>query len=270
MVKQGFFSEYTQESLDFDNDSELMSHITTESLVAANEMTEDNIQKDLLNNAGIEHFAGAATSNATVDPEHATDPDILTYEALMRLQIELDDNKCPKSTKIITGSRMIDTRVVNSARYLYCGSEMIPTLERMEDLHGAPALKHVETYAAAGKVAVGEYGAIGQFRIIIVPEMMSWHGAGAAVATNPGYRETNGYYDVVPLLAVGSGSFSTIGFQTDGKTVKFKIIHKKPGYDTATAMDPYGEKGHYAIKWYYGMLVRRPEWIAVMKCAAEM
>lgn len=31
---------------------------------------------------------------------------------------------------------------------------------------------------------------VDQFRIIVVPEMLNWAGAGAAVTKNPGYRET--------------------------------------------------------------------------------
>jgi len=51
IIKQGFFTEYTQESLDFDSDSELMSHITEEMVVGATELTEAALQVDLLNNA---------------------------------------------------------------------------------------------------------------------------------------------------------------------------------------------------------------------------
>ena len=40
LYKRGFFTEYTQESLDFDSDAELLMHITEEALVGANELTE--------------------------------------------------------------------------------------------------------------------------------------------------------------------------------------------------------------------------------------
>ena len=263
ITKHGFFSEYTQESLDFDTDSELLSHITTESLVAANEMVEDAVQKDLINGAGVIRFTGNATNNASIDGTCE-----LTYTDLMRLSIDLDDNNCPKDTKLISGSRMIDTRVIAGARYLICGSEMIPTFEAMVDLHGRPALKHIEEYAAAGKIANGEYGSIGPFRLIIAQEMMAWHGAGAA-ATDPAFRQTAGHYDVIPLLVIGSGCFTHIGFQTNGKNVKFKIYHKRPGMEMVTSHDPYGEKGLWSIKWYYGIMILRPEWLALIKTAAK-
>jgi N4-gp56 family major capsid protein len=188
----------------------------------------------------------------------------------MKLDIELDNNRCPKATKIITGSRMIDTATVSAARYMYSGSEMVPTLRRMKDLHNNEAFIPIHKYGSAGTIARGEFGSLDNFRIILVPEMMSWQGAGAAVTANPGYRETAAKYDVFPLLTVGSGSFTTIGFQTDGKTVKFKITHKKPGKETADRNDPYGETGFYSIKWYYGTMIQRPEWIGLIKSVAEL
>jgi N4-gp56 family major capsid protein len=99
--------------------------------------------------------------------------------------------------------------------------------------------------------------------------MLHWAGAGAAVTTNPGYRESDGNYDVYPMLVVGAESFTTIGFQTDGKTVKFKITTKMPGEKTADRTDPFGEMGFSSIKWYYGTLVMRAERLAVVKTVAR-
>jgi len=266
--KFGFFDEYTQESMDFDSDADLEMHITREAVMGANEMTEDALQIDLLNGAGVVRYTGAATGTSELQGDGT--PDVLTYGDLMRLSIDLDNNRCPKNTKIITGTRMIDTKTIDAARYLYCGSEMLPTLKAMQDLHSNQAFIQVHQYAAGTNVAVGEVGSIDQFRIIVVPEMMHWAGAGAAVSANSGYRESGGNYDVFPMLVVGSGSFTTIGFQTDGKTVKFKITHKKPGPETADSYnDPYGEMGFYSIKWYYGTMILRPERLAVIKTIAE-
>ena len=266
--KFGFFDEYTQESLDFDSDAELEMHITREAVMGANEITEDALQIDLLNGAGVIRYAGDATSTATMSGEGTVDE--VSYGDLMRLSIDLDNNRTPKNTKIITGSRMIDTKTIDAARYLYCGSELIPTIKEMKDLHSNQAFISVQQYGSAGSLAVGEIGSIDQFRIIIVPEMMHWAAAGAAVGTNVGYRESEGNYDVFPMLVVGSGSFTTIGFQTDGKTVKFKITHKKPGPETADSYnDPYGEMGFYSIKWYYGTMILRSERLALIKTVAQ-
>ena len=267
--KFGFFDEYTQESLDFDTDEELEMHVNREMVRGANEMTEDALQIDLLNAAGVIRYGGAATAAKEITGEGAT-PSVVDYNDLMRLSIDLDNNRCPKHTKIITGTRIIDTKVLPAARVMYIGSELLPTVRKMKDPFNNQAFIPVQQYAAAGDTLLGEVGSIDQFRLVVVPEMMHWAGAGATVTVNPGYRETNHKYDVYPMLVVGSESFTTIGFQTDGKSVKFKITHKKPGPDSADRNDPYGETGFMSIKWYYGTLITRPERIALVKTVAEL
>lgn len=267
--KLGFFTEFTQEQLDFDSDEELMGHISTELLNGAVQMSEALLQKDLLLGAGTVVYSGAATSNATVTAEGAGAA-IVDYKLLSRLSQTLDQNRTPKQTKVISGSRMIDTRTVSGGRIMYVGSELQPLLETMKDPFNNQAFIPVHKYADAGNVVEGEVGSIGQFRLVVVPEMLSWAGAGASVGTNPGYRATGAKYDVFPMLVVGGESFSTIGFQTDGKTVKFKITTKMPGDATADRNDPFGETGFSSIKWYYGTLVYRPERLAVAKTVAPI
>ena len=98
--------------------------------------------------------------------------------------------------------------------------------------------------------------------LVVVPEMQFDEAGGAAGADSTG-NGSNGA-DIYPMLVVGDGAFTTIGFQTDGKTVKFTTNHKKPGKEIADLLDPYGEKGFYSIKWYYGFLALRPERLGVI------
>lgn len=263
--KFGFFDEYTQESMDFDSDAELMQHINREMINGANEITEDALQIDLINAAGVIRYAGNATSNLTIGAD-----DVVSYGDIMRLSIDLDNNRCPKKTTVITGTRMIDTKVVPACRVMYIGSELLPTLRGLKDLHNEPAFIPVEKYAAGGTVLNGEAGSIDAFRVIVVPEMLKWAGAGADASASSTHYETGNKFDVFPMLVVGDQSFTTIGFQTDGKTVKFKIFHKAPGEATADRNDPYGETGFMSIKWYYGFMVLRPERIALIKTAATL
>ena len=260
--KYGFFQEYTQASLDFDSDEQLAEHVNREMLRGANEITEDLLQIDLLNAAGTVRYAGVATSAATV-----ADTDIVTYGDLMRLGIDLDNNRTPKKIKMIAGTRMVDTKTIMGARALYVGSELIPTLRAMKDLHNEPAFVSIEKYAAGGETLAGEIGAVDQFRVVVVPEMMKWAGAGAATTAGT-VHETGGKVDVFPMLVVGDESFTTIGFQTDGNSVKFTVYHKKPGEGVADKSDPYGETGFMSIKWFYGFMALRPERIGLIKTAA--
>ena len=267
--KFGFFDEYTQESLDFDTDAELEMHVNREMLRGANEITEDMIQMDLLNGAGVVMFAGDATADDEMSPEGSV-ADEVTYDDFVKLGIELFNNRTPKQTKVISGSRMIDTKVIDGGFVMFVGSELLPTLRRLTDYFGDKAFIEAKHYASAGTLMAGEQGSIDQFRIVVAQEMQHWAGVGAAVGTNPGYRETGDKYDVFPLLVIGSGSFTTIGFQTDGKGVKFKITHKKPGEAVADKHDPYGETGFMSIKWYYGSMILRPERLALMKTVARI
>lgn len=268
--KLGFFSEYTQESLDFDSDDELMMHINRETIRGANEIVEDALQIDLLNGAGIIRYAGAAVTKATVSGETGSICEV-TYDDLVRLGISLDNNRCGKKTSMITGSQMATITTIQGARVMFVGSEMIPTLNAMVDSHGNPAFIPTHKYAAATTPLRGEIGAVDQFRIVVVPEMMSYVGAGATeTGSNAGYRATGAKYDVFPMLVVGDKSFTTIGFQSDGKSMKFQVFHKAPGREVADKNDPYGETGFMSIKWYYGTMILRPEHIAVILTTARV
>lgn len=262
--KFGFFTEYSADSLNFDTDADLLSHINRELLNAAMEITEDALQIDLLSNGTTIAYPGGAATMAALDAG-----DLADYTLLRRVSITLDNNRTPKKTTMITGTKNTDTRVIPAARVMYIGSELIPLVEGMKDVHNNPAFIPIEKYAAGTTVLNGEIGSLYQFRIVVVPEMMKWAGKGAAAA-DPTYYATNGKYDVFPMLVVGDESFTTIGFQTDGKNQKFKIIHKTPGEAAADRTDPYGELGFISIKWWYGFMLLRGERIAVIRTLAQM
>ena len=281
--KFGFFTEFTQEALDFDSDDGLKEHLSRELLNGAVQLTEAVLQRDLLAAAGTVLFSGAATSNAEVTGEVVPEvvgvsPEIpasvVTYQNLMRLDQILNDNRTPKQTKIIVGSRMIDTKTIPSGRVMFIGSELVPLVRGMTDLFGNEAFIPVQQYGDAGTIMNGEIGSVDAFRIIVVPEMLHWAAAGDDVVDNPGYRTsmdgTDEKYDIYPMLVVGDDSFVTIGFQTDGKTVKFSVMTKMPGRETADRNDPYGETGFSSIKWYYGILIKRPERIGLVKTVAPI
>jgi N4-gp56 family major capsid protein len=280
--KFGMFYEWTQESLDFDSDPELAQHLATELMNGAVQMTESQLQMDLLASPGVVMFSGAATSKAQISGEKVTQagqPDIpvsvVSYKNLSRLDQILTDNRSPTSVKIITGSRLVDTQTLGARRVMYVGSEVVPVLEGMTDLFGNPAWVPVQKYGDAGTLMNGEIGAIGKWRFIQVPEMLHWAGAGApSTDANEGYRTSTvggvERYDVFPMLTIGDDSFTTIGFQTDGKTVKFNVITKMPGKETADKTDPYGEQGFSSMKWYYGFLLKRPERLGVVYTVAPL
>ena len=280
--KFGFFYEFTQESLDFDSDDMLKEHLSRELMNGAVQLTEAVLQKDLLAAAGVIVYAGAATDDSEVTGEEtpaagpvpAIPASILSYANLRRLDRILTDNRTPRQTKVITGSRNIDTKTISSGRIAFIGSELTPLVETMKDPFNNKVFIGVQHYADAGTILNGEIGSAGPFRFVEVPEMLHWAGAGDAVGTNPGYRSTTvggtEHYDVFPLLVIGDESFTTIGFQTDGKSLKFSVLTKMPGKETADRNEPFGETGFSSIKWYYGILILRPERIGLVKSVAPV
>jgi N4-gp56 family major capsid protein len=268
LQKLGFFTEFTAESLSFDSDADLMQHLSRELLSGAVELSESMLQIDLLTNAGVVAFPGSATDDDEVTAEGSGATKV-AYATLTRMDRILTDNLTPKHTTIISGSRYVDTRTIQAARIMYGSPEAVAELMDLKDQFDKPAFVPLHQYADAGTAMEGEVGAIGPFRVIEVPNMLHWAGAGAEVVTNPGYRSTlvggDDRYDIFPLLVVGDESFVTIGFQTDGKSMKFDITTKMPGKETADKSDPYGETGFSSIKWYYGILVMRPERIGLIK-----
>jgi N4-gp56 family major capsid protein len=271
IAQYGFFYEWSEDSLNFDTDMDLYSHINRESLRGAREISEDIAQMDLLDAAGVVKFIGAsAVSIATVS-------DIVKYNDLIKLGVTLDDNRCPKDTKAIKGSQDIDIINIPAARYAFIGSELIPTFMRMTDYHGDRAFVPVEKYAKMenGKYTNtlhGEIGAVGPFRLVVVPEMMGYKGQGIAVgsAVDGSTLLGNGTkVDVYPILVIGSGSFAKINFQSSGTTNdKFKVIVRKPG-TFANPEDPFEKIGYSSIQFWQGTMILRPEWIAKVLTAAK-
>lgn len=270
--KMGFFYEFTQEALDFDSDAELLAHMGREAVLGANELTEDMIGMELIAGAGVQVFTGSATSLATMSAESGVTASVVTYKDLQKLAITLKENRAPNKLQAISGSRIIDTKIVGSGYALYVGLPLEIQVRNLVDQFNNPAFIPVEKYAQGGNTLTGEIGAVGQFRIVVVPEMPEHRGKGVT-ATGTGlatYRTTGSKYDAYPLLAVASEAFTTIGFQTGNAGAKFQMITKMPGADHADRTDPYGESGFTSIKWYHGMMIEKPEWIAVMYSLAAI
>lgn len=267
--KFGFFFEWTEDSLQFDSMPELYQHMYSEAMKGAAEITEDVLQADLLTHAGVKLYPGDATSLATMTGDSAK-PSVITYKDLQKLDQVLTDNRCKYDTRIITGTRNVDTKVVGACRIMFVGSEVALQLQDMVDNFGKPAFVSVEHYAAGTHVLHGEIGKVGKFRFIEVPEMEFFEGAGANVSdANSPYGNNGSKYNVYPMLFVGDDAFNTIGFTYDGINSKWRIIVKRTGESSADRTDPYGESGFCSIKWWYGFLCNRPERIAVAYTVAQ-
>lgn len=277
--KFGFFTEFTKEALDFDTDEALFTHLSRELMNGAVKLSEDMLQRDLLNAAGTIMYSGAAVGKSQITGESTTTngvttpASVVTYANLQRLDQTLTDLRSPKQTTIITGSRNIDTKVLDACRIVFIGSELVPLVRRMTDYFGNKAFIEARHYADATTLLNGEIGSIDGFRFVQVPDMQFWAGAGKLVGTNAGYRSTvvggQERYNVYPMLIVGDDAFSTIGFQTDGASAKLNV-HTVMPEQNYSSQDPYGSTGFSSIAWYYGILIKRPERIAVVYTVAPV
>lgn len=278
IVNRGFFFEWTKDAMNFDSDAELKMHLTREAVRGAAQINEDVLYISLVNNAGVNYFAGSATSIATITGEvdDATAA-IPTYVDLLNLDIELTNNKCPRDTKVIAGSRMIDTKTVRAARYMFISPDVEISFRAMTDLAGNPAFVDVKEYTSAngdGKYIQslnGEIGAVGPFRIVVHPNAIMRSGAGAKVTANAaGLRHTGTKYDVYPCLVVGSEAFTHVGFEFGAGTKgKFKTNTKMPE-ENRDRQDPFGKVGFTAIEFWNGILVDRPEHLAVYNIGSKL
>lgn len=272
IVNRGFFYEWTKDEMNFDSDPQLKEHITREAVRAANQVNEDVLAIELINGAGVVYYAGDATSVATID-----ETAVPTIQDLIRIDTELDNNKCPKDTTIIAGSNLIDTRTVQAARYMFISPDMKMDFMSIKALNGTDdAFVPVEQYAKAnanGKYVTaihGEIGKVGPFRIVVHPKMVKYSSAtgaasGAAwvsaVGTDP-FRNDGTKFEVYANLVIGSGSFTHIGFEFGAGTQgKFNVKHKTPE-ELTTRENPYGKFGMSIIEWWNGVLIERPEHIA--------
>lgn len=266
--KIGFFYDFTNESGMFDSDTSMWEHIYNEAVKGITKVLEDLLQIDLLTNAGVTLYGGGATRDEEVTAEGAT-PSFVNMGLFYRADRKLTANRCPKHTKIITGSNKIDTVTLPSCRIAYTGPEVVQELRELVDQQGNPVFTPVEKYAYNGQVLNGEVGRIHSFRIVEVPDMIRWEGAGAQVQNDLGYASTNGKYDVFPVLIVGDDAFNTLVLQSNRGGKNFEIIRKMPGSENASMSDPYGENGFVSLKAYYGFLCNRPERICMLKVVAK-
>jgi len=265
----GFFTEFTRDSIEFDSDDRLREHLSRELVNAATQIQEAQLQIDLLGAANVELYAGNAITDEDVTGVGTT-PSLVQYDDFTRLDQILTDNRTPRQTTVITGSKFTDTRVVPACRIMFVGSEIVPHLKRMKDPFNNKAFIEVQHYADAGNTLNGEIGSLDQFRVVQVPEMLHWAGVGADEGVNPGFRAEGGKYNVYPMMVIGDESFTALGFQNDGKSLGVKTMTKNYGMETMGTSDPYGKTGISSMSWYYGFLAFRPERIGIIKTVAPL
>ena len=267
IARYGFMIEYTDEVTLFSEDPVQVKY-REELGYLVNQASEDLIQKDMLNSAGIVMNAGGNITMAQMGTAVAADG---TNEDLYKVSFDLIRkgvralvrNRAQRNTEIVTGSTKIGTKPVNKAFYAIVGPEVKYDLEnttRGTTYEKEWAYVPAYQYAAAANLAEGEIGSMHDVRFIESEGAMIEAAAGAVIpesyAGSLSYSNdgTDDRFDVFPILFPTKGAFATVGLKGQGKVT----FHSKAPSDVYLD-NPYGTRGFFSANMFYSSIALMPE-----------
>ena len=271
VTEYGLYMDFTQKELDMTDEPKLLTKYSKALGEAIAELRERQVEVGLLDHALATNvfFSGDATaiSNIGIGDE-------VSLKSIRRMQEYMKKARVPAQTKIVDGSQKTDTVTVGKGYFAYYPQGLLPTLEEVTDSAGVKVWVPVEKYAnGAGYIHPLETGKISNTRFIEVPQMAYFAAAGERVdlalagTPDPGSENYQSSvaadgltrYDIYPILYVGTDAFASLAFQGDNTQVK----HALPG-QPIPGVDAYGKNGLVSASFYSGLLVYRPERIAVL------
>lgn len=261
--------KYTVRSVDLDSRKNQVAQKIKDLARATGELKEIQVMNSIV--AASESYRLIASNTASsIDQMKATD--ILTFDALQGFEQALLQDDVPMDTEILEGTTNIDTKVVEDGWVVYFNRELMPGIRKIKGADGTTlAFIPKSQYAAGTTLLDGEFGAIGSFRFVMVPDLPAYRGAGSLVSADTSLtagdranrHATGGKYDVFPLIVVGSDSFSTTGF-TDKDVTAAHIPPVRDVYNDMSA-----QVGGVVSNWTYGFLNYRPERIRQLAVVAQ-
>lgn len=258
--------KYTVRSIDLDSRKNQIAQKIKDLSRATHELKEIQVQNSIIAASETNRLIASATATTIAQMAAA---DILTYDALQGFEQALLAEDVPMETEIIEGTTKIDTKVVEDGWVLYINRELMPSIRKVKGPDGITlAFIPKSQYAAGTTLLDGEFGAIGSFRFVVVPDLSAYRGAGSLVsadtATDKANRHaTGGKYDIFPMIVIGSDSFSTTGF-TDKDVTAAHIPPVRDVYNDMSA-----QVGGVVSNWTYGFLNYRPERIRQLAVVAQ-
>ena len=286
----GVKTTYTQDMLDFGSTygladiKENLGHFV-------GELYEDLVQKDMLATSNT-MYPSVATSLATmgegVAADGSTDSEYrISYEFLKRAVAKLLKNRAKKQKGMITGSTKINSVPCGDAYYCIAPMQVIADIidtvriannGKKEEFIFTPVHKYPENrISREGKraeVCFGEVGTVqsGLMSIALISSerMFKYEGQGADVPG--GYTgnlaNTDGKFDVFPILFIGEDSFATVGL-IGRENIKFHEQTPEQALDMEN--NAYGKKGFVSADFYYAGLITKEEClIKGLVCASDV
>ncbi|MGQ3469476.1 hypothetical protein, partial [Xanthomonas campestris] len=102
-------------------------------------MTEDLLQIDLLNSAGVVRYPGAATQDSEVDATRQT-----SYHAVRRPDVGPADHGAANAAKVVAAARLAAARPVERAQRVRDGDQLIRAVAAVNQPHAHAACLRVE------------------------------------------------------------------------------------------------------------------------------
>lgn len=258
--------KYTVRSVDLDSRKNQVAQKIKDLSRATHELKEIQVQNSIIAASEVNRLIASTTATTIAQ---MTSADILTYDALQGFEQALLAEDVPMDTEIIEGTTKIDTKVVEDGWVVYINRELMPAIRKVKGPDGTTlAFIPKSQYAAGTMLLDGEFGAIGSFRFVVVPDLPAYRGAGSLVSADTAADKLNrhatgGKYDIFPMIVVGSDSFSTTGF-TDKDVTAAHIPPTRDVYNDMSA-----QVGGVVSNWTYGFLNYRPERIRQLAVVAQ-
>jgi N4-gp56 family major capsid protein len=239
-----------------------------------NQTTEDLVQRDMLQGAGIVINAGGNITKAQMGSTIAangTNEDLykVSFDLIRKGVKALVRNRAQRNTSIVEGSTKIGTSPINAAFYAIVGPEVKYDLETAtrgatyeKEYAYIPAFK----YASQSNMANGECGSMHDVRFIESEGAMIEAGAGADIPVDYAgtLSNTNGKFDVFPILFPTKDSFATLGLKGQGKVT----FYSKAPSDVSLS-NPYGTKGFFSGNMFYAGIALQAEKLAKINVLAS-
>lgn len=195
-------------------------------------------------------YSGAATSRATVQAP-------LDLGDLQLCTRFLKASMAKPITKIITASEKIATQPV-AGGYVGIGHTNLEA-----DIRNISGFVPREQYADSSKLLHDmEIGKVQDIRIILLPHLPYYAGAGSGTTT--GVLFTGANVDVYPLVIFGQDAFAATALKgMDSVNVWVKTPKGGESYE-----DPLGQRGFVAWRMWYSGVRLNEAWMIRLECAA--
>ncbi len=189
-------------------------------------------------------YGGTGTSRATVNGG-------ITLGMVRKISKSLQANHGKMVTSVLSAENKYDTSAVAAGFIVYCSTDLEP------DIRDMPGFVPAEKYAS-GTPMPGELGKVERFRFITTPEFIAIQDGGAAVGATGLSSTTGTNIDVYQFIVTAADAWSQVAVRGKESMKPTLIL---PG--TASASDPFGQRGYAGTIWWKAVMIENDGWLAV-------